>query len=201
MLLRRKVSSDKEQLQTLHNARQWVPGKDHLRPSLTAIESKNKLNDVIKTCYASEADYIFEKVFCFGTTIGSNGFRSVDAKLVAQKKVHRFERNQFPYDVPAGTRHFVMWYTCDSSNLTEELINSHIEGSIWDWIGHNRFDFVWYENPKMTIPEIFHVQVFWTVVQTTAVQKDVQRGKPSQPCVPVHARSGTGNAVRSCPDL
>jgi hypothetical protein len=24
-----------------------------------------------------------------------------------------------------------------------------------------RFRFVWYENPKMTVPDVYHVQVFW----------------------------------------
>ena len=23
------------------------------------------------------------------------------------------------------------------------------------------FDFVWYENPKMSVPDFYHVQVFW----------------------------------------
>lgn len=28
-------------------------------------------------------------------------------------------------------------------------------------LGHGNFEFVWYLNPKMTIPDVYHVQVFW----------------------------------------
>lgn len=31
-------------------------------------------------------------------------------------------------------------------------------------LGHTNFEFVWYLNPKMTIPDVFHVQVFWHLV-------------------------------------
>lgn len=62
-----------------------------------------------------------------------------------------------------GTRHFVMWYTYWPPEITEEEINQDIANAIVKRLGPCEYEFVWYENPKMTIPGIYHVQVFWRV--------------------------------------
>ena len=54
-----------------------------------------------------------------------------------------------------------MWYTCSKDELTDEEITKDIKNSISAFIKSDKFSFVWYENPKMTIEDIYHVQVFW----------------------------------------
>ena len=44
-----------------------------------------------------------------------------------------------------------------------DIINKVIENHLsYHTILGDPFQFVWYKNPKPTIPEFYHVQVFWT---------------------------------------
>ena len=52
-----------------------------------------------------------------------------------------------------------MWYTYVVSDHIK--INQDIYESLFALLGDKNFEFIWYENPKMTIPEIYHLQVFW----------------------------------------
>ena len=52
-----------------------------------------------------------------------------------------------------------MWYTYTPP---DEEITRDIDEAIKEIVNHDNYKFVWYVNPKMTIPEVFHVQVFWT---------------------------------------
>ena len=52
-----------------------------------------------------------------------------------------------------------MWYTYQ--DIPDNEINNDIDNSLYELMGHKNFEFVWYENPKMSVPEIYHVQVFW----------------------------------------
>jgi hypothetical protein len=55
-------------------------------------------------------------------------------------------------------------YTYWPPEITEDDINNDIETAISLRVGKSAdYDFIWYENPKMTIPGIYHVQVFWCV--------------------------------------
>ena len=55
-----------------------------------------------------------------------------------------------------------MWYTCPIEDLTIQKITNDIKSEIYNIIKSDNFKFVYYENPKMTISDIYHVQVFWT---------------------------------------
>jgi hypothetical protein len=53
-------------------------------------------------------------------------------------------------------------YTYWPPEISEDDINRDIDAAIGTRLGKSAdFDFIWYENPKMTIPGIYHVQVFW----------------------------------------
>jgi hypothetical protein len=55
-------------------------------------------------------------------------------------------------------------YRYVSTNLpvSRGQLCTDVDASIELLIGsHNAYEFAFYENPKMTIPEIYHVQVFW----------------------------------------
>jgi hypothetical protein len=56
-----------------------------------------------------------------------------------------------------------MWYGTKEQTRSEDEINNDIFIAISNHLqGNNEFNFAWYINPKMTVPEFFHVQVFWT---------------------------------------
>ena len=71
-----------------------------------------------------------------------------------------FAVNPFPYDVPAGTNHWVFWMASPEVEWPEERITAAIAAAV-DERGGGQF--VWYTNPKMSIgdPRLHHVQVFW----------------------------------------
>ena len=73
----------------------------------------------------------------------------------------KFEVCRFRYGLHHSTFHYIMWYTCTPESLLEEEITRDIKNSIYNIIYTDNYSFVWYENPKMTINDIYHVQVFW----------------------------------------
>jgi hypothetical protein len=70
---------------------------------------------------------------------------------------YHFAPNLFPYAVPEGTRHYILWLP-SPIEVAEETVNRYLTEAVLREGGE---DFVWYYNPKPTILEIYHVQVFW----------------------------------------
>ena len=70
---------------------------------------------------------------------------------------YHFAPNLFPYAVPEGTRHYILWLP-SPVEVAEETVNRYLTEAVLREGGE---DFVWYYNPKPTILEIYHVQVFW----------------------------------------
>ena len=83
----------------------------------------------------------------------------VDKEDIKQK--HIFIKNMFPYNLPEGTNHYILWYSYNSLDLTDDKINTDITNSLKELLNHDNFEFIWYENPKKTIDSIHHLQVFW----------------------------------------
>lgn len=54
-----------------------------------------------------------------------------------------------------------MWYNYFPPEITEDEINADIGAALEAETGADGYQFVWYENPKMTVPDVYHVQVFW----------------------------------------
>ena len=81
----------------------------------------------------------------------------------------RFLPNEFPYQAPAGTRHYVQWYSLPPDmrveELTDDVVSGDIAAALWGVVGSDDFEFVWYPNPKPSCDHsdsrLFHVQVFW----------------------------------------
>ena len=61
----------------------------------------------------------------------------------------------------------------DETEIREEVVNADIGAELEAMLGHGRYEFVWYTNPKQSIPGkdraderdgdsgLYHVQVFW----------------------------------------
>ena len=154
-----KIDSNVDELEKLHQSHRWIPGKDNVRPTAEIIASKLKYIENIKNFYGSEIDYICETIFEFDSTFDENGKLIVKKDAIKKRAV--FEQNRFPYDVDEG-HHYILWYSYFDDSITENKIKDDINANIEKIVDDGtHFDYVWYENPKMTIPDIYHVQVFW----------------------------------------
>ena len=154
-VLRGKVSSDVKTLIALRRRGfDWIPGEDNIRPTPETREKKVKWLESVMSKYVGRRDFVLHDLFRCETRRNEKGLMLVDeASLKRVGKKKKLYPNMFPYDLPSGTIHYVMWYTWtrpEDSEITSDIANA---------LGKDA-DFVWYENPKMSIPEIFHVQVF-----------------------------------------
>ena len=199
---RDRISSNVDYLQALHDEYAWIPGKRHIRPSVSVITAKKAWWDEIEQRYATVEDAVLLTVFGYAAAVGGAVAaapslgpacavaaapsirlcvqRTLSGSLPDSRKV--FRPNQFPYELPAGTQHGVMWYA--RSRRAEEgegasapalayaptvpsdaEVAADIEAHFARGARGDDVDFVWYENPKRSIPslELHHLHVFWRV--------------------------------------
>ena len=62
-------------------------------------------------------------------------------------------------DISDGTYHYVMWYTYQPES--NKQIDSDITKCLQEHLDHDLFEYIWYKNPKMSISQSYHLQVFW----------------------------------------
>ena len=157
-MLRSEISSDVEVLSELSMSFPWIPDKETIRPSDEILLYKTQtLNDICEKWNSIE-DYILFRIFGKAFSIENGRYVVKDFSVDRNKKV--FRTNDFPYNIPVGN-HWVMWYASKDRDFDSHQITHDISHSILQLLGHNNYDFAWYVNPKMTVPEFFHVQVFW----------------------------------------
>lgn len=160
--IRGAVSHNIEDLQALHELYPWIPGEEHIRPSDEIKEKKRLYLEEICNEWFSIGDYILHEIFSMPSK--KVGTKSMVTNRGVSSDIHVFKPNLFPYGIEQfGGKHYVLWYGCSSKVFSDNEIASHIESAIKALLGDDaNFDFAFYENPKMTLPEYFHVQVFWT---------------------------------------
>jgi len=154
--VRSRIPSDLNELDKLNAVHKWIPGRHQVRPTQEQVSAKAYHVQYIRQNFYSEVDYILKTAFGLSST-RIDGLHSVDRDNLGVKKV--FVENKFPYQTQG--KHYVMWYTYKPD---EVQVTKDIEEAILGIVGNESFQFGWYENPKMTIPDIYHVQVFWAVV-------------------------------------
>ena len=152
-----KINSDIDTLNKYNSIYPWIPNEWQIRPTPINILMKERLLTIIDEQYNSYNDYILINVF--------NQKFSMENKKVSVIKsninLNKFQVNLFKYNLHPKTFHYVMWYTYDRNELNDEKITLDIKNAIYNIILTDNFNFVWYENPKMSSPDIYHVQVFW----------------------------------------
>jgi hypothetical protein len=159
-LLRGKISSNIEDLQQLHDqSYSWLPSAQQIRPTPETLQAKHMTCDMILLQYKSFADYILHKVFNVAVVEQES-----DGKLAAidheVSQQIRFAPNDFPYQVEG--MHYVLWFGTKTQPCPDDDISATIDRLLQEKYPQQRYDFAWYVNPKMTVPEFFHVQVFFT---------------------------------------
>ena len=178
--IRTHVSSSREELELLHIKTGWTPGRKSTRPTPEAIAQKNLLLKNALLRYSSLKDYVLHRIFRLQMSTRGNFTNSVmycsEETLSAAQRTKKerqdesrdrssvFVENMFPYDLPMGTKHFVLWFLLDQDESESSL---HLENAEITHILNSRFvkaesEFVWYRNPKPSIVDgvTYHVQVF-----------------------------------------
>ena len=159
MELNFRIHPNSEVLNAYNKLYPWIPNENQIRPTGMNIFFKEKLMDEIKEKYNSTRDYILIDIFKYQFT--KNKEKKYQVINDDNIKLHKFQVNLFKYDLHPKTFHYQMWYTCDKNELIDKEINKDIYNSIFNIVKCDKFKFVWYENPKMSIDDIYHIQVFW----------------------------------------
>ena len=188
--MRGRIDSDLNALDELHSRVGWTPQSTCVRPSNEQREEKQRLLDNASARYLnSTRDYILARIFHLPTRAATRSFTdqrlTVDEKTLAAARQEALQRkdtdggwkmefvpNLFPYQVPDGTKHYVMWFLLDPDNPAhipdEAIITKVVNSYLKDIVKTDNYEFVWYRNPKPTIEDgglTHHVQVFWREVE------------------------------------
>lgn len=141
----KKISSKIENLNELSEKYSWIPNEKTIRPD----------NDDNKKLYIDDLIIKYGDIKK-GTLADIFNIKNLNNI----KPTKLFQENKFKYNVKGN--HYVMWYLeYNESEINDDIINFDIYLNIFKIVRNNNFNFAWYKNPKMTVPDIFHVQVFW----------------------------------------
>ena len=157
-----KISPEYSHLNKLHEMYTFIPSEEQVRPSPEEKERKAKKLEELAVTWKEFVDFIYGTVFQLPYIVDKNGVKTVPNRYREQidKTRHVFQKQLFPYNIEDG-EHFVMWYATKGQEKSDEEITSDIEVELKNMTGtEDCFQFAWYVNPKMTVPEFFHVQVF-----------------------------------------
>jgi hypothetical protein len=140
-MIRGRISSLIEELNELSKIYNWIPNENTIRPSREDLEKKWETLHHIEQNWHSMKDYVYHNI------------------LNCTEKEWVFSPSIFRYNLPADANHWVLWNTRTDINamIEDETINAVLCGLL-----DQTTDFAWYKNPKPSVPEYFHVQVFWS---------------------------------------
>jgi hypothetical protein len=158
-----RISPDAAELDEVHKVYPFVPNSLQVRPTPEGKEQKAAKLIQISLEYRNFVDFIYHTVFNCPVIHGEDSKKIVSNRhraKVQREKLKLLQPQLFPYQ-NAG-HHSVMWYSGEDNEKTDEEISADIHQELAAMLGsHDNFDFGWYVNPRMTVPEFFHVQVFW----------------------------------------
>lgn len=148
----------------------WIPNSLAIRPSSQDIERKKMLSKQIENEWISYRDYILCSVF--GDNVCTDNLKkkySYTNNIVLENNFYHlpliewvFQPSEFRYNLIPESNHWILWNS--TRDFSFDFVPIEINQIIMKYIrtmGFNNFDFAWYKNPKPTIPEFYHVQVFW----------------------------------------
>lgn len=165
-MIRGRISSNPSDLNELNAIYPWIPNAQTIRPNAELVERKKILSQQIQSEWYSYRDYIMNMVWNTGWTTCKESGKKI-ALIQENLCEWSFQPSQFRYGLVPESNHWILW------NLHYDIlydyddlyINKLLEKFIIDVIGNpdKNFDFAWYKNPKPTIPEFYHIQVFWRI--------------------------------------
>jgi hypothetical protein len=130
-------------------------GRDTDVDSLDGTDAKGREVDDNDT--TEDTDHVRKVSDTTSTTLMRKKMTSCDFEGMI-----KFVPCDFPYQIHESGHHYVLWYGSPVP-VAEDVVDRDIRAAIQDIVGpETPYLFAWYINPKQTIPDIFHVQVFWT---------------------------------------
>lgn len=110
---------------------------------------------------------------------GASGGTRPPPKFAANKYPYQVPEQQVPqdaHDFQRRAQHWILWYMhFPGEQLVDpgdEQIDQDVRRELLSVVGREGFeavDYIWYRNPAMSVPDLFHVQVFWIVPMASAV--------------------------------
>ncbi len=179
--MRSKISSAIADLNSLSAIYDWIPNEHTIRPTAEDLEVKRAEMDRISMTWPSVKDYVIHEIFgeriyrCasladakhqLGNGVALDYTNSVGEIFMGSELCSGefiFEPSRFRYNLPSHSNHYILWSTVKPYWCTydDHVVNDRISMQIKNIVGHDRYQFAWYKNPKPTIIDFWHVQVFW----------------------------------------
>lgn len=167
-MIRNKISSDLTVLNILHELHIWIPNEYMIRPTIETIQKKLQVMYDIENQWQSTRDYILYHVFKQHIKIDSITAKVfVPTSHIEESAQWTLQPCMFPYAIPKHAHHDVLWNSEHpfEKEFDSEVINNHITTILKSRLHHDNFDFAWYKNPKPSVLDFYHVQVFWITTQ------------------------------------
>ena len=124
----------------------WTPSAAQIRPTAAIRAQKELLLANLEKMWASPADVVCHQIFGTPSSRGPDGRRT--AVRPAASEQPRLVPQPFPYDLPVGTEHMVLWCPAPEHYWSEAAITAAIaRGVEARWGGG---DFVWCRHPGLT---------------------------------------------------
>jgi len=158
-MIRNKISSDINDLDNLNKIYSWIPNKDTIRPTESEIIKKKEILNIIEKEWLSLKDYILHTIFDQNYEI-KNNYKFIKLNTSLE---WIFCPSNFRYNIIDKANHYILWNSNQNFyyDFDDDLINKIIITNLQKKLNHNNFNFAWYKNPKPTILEFYHIQVFW----------------------------------------
>lgn len=177
-MLRGRIESDFSSLDVLFEQVGWTPNSACVRPNSESLDQKRRLLENAAARYATMRDYVLARIFRIRASPISQSFAEQklhvtdealgealqEAKKLPGGRKVRFMPNLFPYQVPQGTFHYVLWFLLSATGPpSDQEVDAALERVFAELKVLEKVEYVWYKNPKPTIDDglTHHVQVFW----------------------------------------
>ena len=159
-MISNQISSELDDLDELCKTYPWIPNRNTIRPSPEELERKFILMEKIDAEWITLYDYILFQVFAQPYEINYKKH----IPYISNISDWVFTESLFRYNLPPSTHHYVLWFSgLDYNEGLESIDVGKINTIITNELKKRTslFDFAWYVNPKPSVPDLFHVQVFW----------------------------------------
>jgi hypothetical protein len=172
-MIQDEISSDINVLNELNKKYIWIPNENTIRPTQSDLVRKYFLNNTIQTEWKSMKDFIQNSVFKKPYLIDENNKKYVENQNYVEEWL--FEPSMFRYNIIPKSKHYILWNNKHNffENYDSKKINQILKVVIFDKLGHHNYDFAWYKNPKPTVPEFYHIQVFWIDLNTCEIVNSI----------------------------
>ncbi len=165
-MLRSRINSDLDSLDDLNRDYPWIPNSISIRPIPSDIEKKSLLSKQIQCEWIEYRDYILHFIFRKKFLTDNQGKKYICKENIIDPNsdIWYFVPSTFRYNIIPESNHWVLWnIEKDFYYEHDEILINNIILNKLNLIGIDikKCQFAWYKNPKPTIPEFFHIQVFW----------------------------------------